>query len=133
MSLGRLGWIALLLTSTAFLLGGCAESDQPSEAEQFEAALEEAGFTEQDADVRSNIEVKSWLAKFCSLEPGMTRTEVREVMGEPTESFNDSTANQDSWSGYNVNVTAFYDIDDRVEQLDDSTGTSNLPCPSGRR
>lgn len=76
--------------------------------------------------------VQAWPEKFCSLQVGMSRDEVREVMGQPTSSYSDSSFNQDEWDGYNVSVTAFYDINDRVQQLDDSTGTSELPCADSR-
>ena len=77
--------------------------------------------------------VLEWPEKFCSLEIGMTRSEVRAIMGTPTQSYSDSSLNQDEWDGYNVGVTAFYDIDDRVEQLDDSIGTSGLSCDETRK
>lgn len=86
------------------------------------------GSDSEDSGEPTKAEVRAWPAKFCSLEKGMTRDEVRAVMGEPTEEYSGPDANQDQWDGYEVNVTAFYDIDDRVLQLDDSTGTSNLPC-----
>lgn len=82
----------------------------------------------EDSDEPTKTEVKAWPAKFCSLKEGMTRDQVREVMGEPTSEYFGADANQDEWDGYHVSVTAFYDIDDRVQQLDDSTGTSELPC-----
>lgn len=77
--------------------------------------------------------VKAWPEKFCSVEIGMTKDEVRAIMGAPTQSYSDSSLNQDEWDGYNVGVTAFYDIDDRVEILADSIGTSGLPCEAARR
>jgi hypothetical protein len=99
----------------------------------------EAGVTETyplnefgQSDVPKEV-VASWPEKFCSLVIGMTRDEVQAVMGAPTSSFSDSSANQDEWDGYEVSVTAFYDIDDMVQQLDDSTGTSDLPCESSRK
>jgi hypothetical protein len=83
-------------------------------------------------DVPKDV-VQAWPGKFCSLTIGMSRDEVHQVMGPPTSSFSDSSANQDEWDGYDVSVTAFYDINDKVQQLDDSTGTSALPCESSRR
>ncbi len=77
--------------------------------------------------------VKNWPIKFCTLSIGMNRNETHAVMGAPTSSFADSSSNQDEWDGYNVSVTAFYDVDDKVRQLDDSTGTSELPCESSRK
>jgi hypothetical protein len=77
--------------------------------------------------------VKTWPEKFCSVEIGMTKDEVRSIMGAPTQSYSDSSFNQDEWDGYSVGVTAFYDIDDRVEILADSIGTSGLPCEATRR
>jgi hypothetical protein len=77
--------------------------------------------------------VKNWPGKFCTIQIGMTRAEARAIMGTPTSFFADSSANQDEWDGYNVSVTAFYDIADKVKQLDDSTSTSELPCESSRK
>jgi hypothetical protein len=77
--------------------------------------------------------VQSWPAKFCTIQIGMTRAEARAIMGTPTSFFADSSSNQDEWDGYNVSATAFYDLDDKVQQLDDSTGTSELPCESSRK
>lgn len=45
----------------------------------------------------------------------------------------DSASNQDTWEGDNVDVTAFYDDDGKVRQLDDSTGESKLPCARTRQ
>lgn len=84
--------------------------------------------TVEDSDEPTKAEVRAWPAKFCSLKEGMTRDQVREIMGTPTSEYFGADANQDEWDGYHVSVTAFYDIDDRVQQLDDSTGTSELPC-----
>jgi hypothetical protein len=77
--------------------------------------------------------VNSWPAKFCTIQIGMTRAEARAIMGTPTSFFVDSSSNQDEWDGYNVSVTAWYDIDDKVQQLADATGTSELPCESNRK
>jgi hypothetical protein len=53
-------------------------------------------------------------------------------MGLPNVVFASSSSNQDSWSGYNVDLTAFYDINDIAIQLQDSTGTSGLACEEVR-
>lgn len=125
------GMICSVLVSCGGGTGSSSESAAVTEAPEISAntyPLNEFGQPDVPKDV-----VQTWPDKFCSLTIGMTRDEVLRVMGQPTSSFSDSSANQDEWDGYDVSVTAFYDINDKVQQLDDSTGTSGLPCESPRR
>ena len=90
-----------------------------------------AKFNLKTGNVPKNI-VRTWSRNFCIASPGMSRTQIRNVMGLPNQIFTSSSSNQDSWNGYNVDVTAFYDINDIAVQLQDSTGTSGLACEEVR-
>ncbi len=60
-----------------------------------------------------------WAASWCGLRVGMTRAEVRRVMGEPT-STHAGESSQDSWSAYQWSFTVFYrfrtDIPDPADE-----------------
>lgn len=57
---------------------------------------------------------RSWPARWCQLDPNTTREHVREVMGEPTDKFED----QDQWDAHHFSFTVFYKNDGTVSQLD---------------
>jgi len=120
----------IVALAVALAVTGCGQSSEEKASSTVQKALEDAGM--QVPDTVSKETVKEWPAKFCSLTVGMTRDEAVAVMGKPTSSYNDSTANQDTWEGWGIDLTAFYDIDDHVNQLDDSTGEANLPCDKTR-
>lgn len=71
-------------------------------------------------------EARKWPSKFCSLEIGATRDQVRKIMGEPTSSFRDQNANQDLYEAWGYDLTVFYDIDDKASQI--QANTDNVPC-----
>lgn len=87
-------------------------------------------YDKRSADVPRAV-VRSWPAKFCSLKVGMPRSEVRTVMGEPTETETFSRGPEDSWYGPDVAVTASFQ-DGEVFRLEDVTGMSKLPCEAYR-
>ena len=100
-----------------------------------EKATEEAIQTFQElfgtVDPSSVVEVdeataKSWPKKFCELVIDMTREEVQAVMGTPTLTFRDQTANQDQYEAWGYSLTVFYDTDDRAEII--QTNKDNVPC-----
>ena len=64
-------------------------------------------------------EVRQWPAEFCSLQPGATKAEVTEVMGEPTGEFDGSGGEQPqlTYDAYGYSFTVFLDINDEVDQL----------------
>lgn len=67
----------------------------------------------------SKPEVESWPAKWCTVQIGMTRAQVKQIMGQPTSEFGaDTSTPQASWSAYDYDFTAFFDINDNVKQLD---------------
>lgn len=125
--------ILALAVGVAVSLSACGGQSQDEKAVSTLKEVAKALNSNKVEGERTKEEVRAWPAKFCSLNVKMTREQIRQVMGEPTMTFNDSNANQDQWSGYNVSLTAFYDIDDKVETLADSTGESNLPCASNRK
>jgi len=69
---------------------------------------------------------RTWPEKFCSLEVNATRNEVQAIMGEPTLTSYNSFANQDQYEAWDYSLTVFYDIDDRVTQL--QSKYDNIPC-----
>jgi hypothetical protein len=76
---------------------------------------------------------RPWPDKFCSLEIGMTRDEVQAIMGTPTSTFRNWSANQDSYYGWGWMLKIFYDVDDRAEQLQSNPFASGkVPCESVR-
>ena len=119
--------IALLFVVVSVSTSSCS-----SKSSGAQSATTTINFLSTDNTV-SKETVLGWPAKFCSLAIGMSRKEVQAIMSKPTSTFADSNSNQDEWDGYNVHVTAFYDINDNVQQLDDSTGTSKLPCDGIRK
>jgi hypothetical protein len=66
-----------------------------------------------EADINATTEVSSetalaWPESFCRLDEGMTREEVRAIMGQPTSEFLDESS-QDQYQAYQFNITIFYD------------------------
>ena len=117
--------------TTALFLVGC--SSKTSEEKALEDAVKEfqetvgTVFGEMSPTITVSKETaKSWPEKFCSLEVNMTKDQVRVVMGEPTLSFNDSTANQDQYEAWGYSLTIFYDIDDLTEII--QSNKDNVPC-----
>jgi hypothetical protein len=129
--------VGVLLVFATVSCGGSSKSSDSSESKTAQEQIAKVDDTYPLNDSGQPIVpkdvVQSWPAKFCTIQIGMTRAEARAIMGTPTSFFADSSSNQDEWDGYNVSVTAFYDSDDKVQQLDDSTGTSELPCESSRK
>ena len=127
----------VLLVFAAVSCGGSSKSSDSSESKTAQEQVAKVDDTYPLNDYGQPIVpkdvVQTWPAKFCTVQIGMTRAEARAIMGTPTSFFADSSSNQDEWDGYNVSVTAFYDMDDKVQQLDDSTSTSDLPCESSRK
>jgi hypothetical protein len=121
---------ALLAT---FVVGGCSsQSPEEKAAEDAAEALGElfGAISGSTQDTVHKETVKGWPDKFCSLKTNMGKDEVRSIMGEPTQIFADSNANQDQWEGYDYSLTVFYDIDDMAMQL--QSNRDNVPCESTR-
>ena len=57
---------------------------------------------------------KRWVKNWCKLKPGFSRKHVNALMGKPTGHDNDSA----NWVGFGYHLSAFYDEDARVLQLD---------------
>ena len=129
--------VVVLLVFATVSCGGSSKSSDSSESttaqEQIAKVDDTYPLNEYGQPIVPKDVVQSWPAKFCTVQIGMTRAEARAIMGTPTSFFSDSSSNQDEWDGYNVSVTAFYDMNDKVQQLDDSTSTSDLPCESSRK
>ena len=121
----------LIIAATALFLVGC--SSKTSEEKALDDAMKEfqetvgTVFGEMSPTITVSKETaKSWPEKFCSLEVNMTKDQVRAVMGEPTNFFNDSTANQDQYDGWGYDLVIFYDIDDLAQQM--QSNSDNVPC-----
>ena len=68
-------------------------------------------------------QVRQWPAKWCQAEPGMTRQQMRDLMGEPTEEYTPENTPegfdpQMIWEAFEYHFTAYFNVDDRVRQLD---------------
>ena len=57
-----------------------------------------------------------WPARFCRLKIGMTREQVRSIMGPPTRESLGGALPSDSWTAYQFNVTVFFE--DRAQVTD---------------
>ncbi len=63
--------------------------------------------------------VKTWPLKWCQAQIGMSRTEMRALMGAPTGEFGPTTSTpQMSWYAFDYGFDAFFDVNDKVNQLD---------------
>jgi len=58
----------------------------------------------------------AWPERFCQLRTGMTRSEVRRIMGPPTAEFLDGSLAQDNWNAYQFSITVFFE--DRAQVTD---------------
>jgi hypothetical protein len=68
-------------------------------------------------------QVRRWPKRWCDVQVGMTRDQVRQIMGEPTEEYTaENTPSgfdpQMVWDAFEYHFTAFFNVDDRVRQLD---------------
>ena len=115
-----------VLVMTTLALAACGQTKEQTASSQLQKALG-APTVKADESVTKAV-VRTWPARFCSLKLRMSRSEVRKVMGKPTSSYSNSAENQDQWSGWGIELTAFYDMNDKARQLDDSTGEADLPC-----
>lgn len=62
--------------------------------------------------------VKTWPARWCQAQPGMTRAELYAVMGRPTSEILTGSSPQASWYAFEYGFGAFFGVDGRVRQLD---------------
>jgi hypothetical protein len=127
--------------AVALLVASCS-SKSPEEEAVEDAAEALAGLQEEvveafggevgDLEV-SEETARAWPDKFCSLEIGMTRDEVQAVMGTPTAIYRNQAANQDQYEAWGWQLTIFYDVDDRAEQLySNDLASGKVPCESVR-
>lgn len=71
--------------------------------------------------------VKAWPKAWCALDAGASRDDLREALGKPTG----GTDDQDSWEGFGLALTAFYDADLSAYQL--QVGEGEVPCAKVRK
>ena len=74
----------------------------------------------ESADEPTAAEVKQRPEKWCQVQPGMTKDEVIEIMGEPTGQFA-GTNPQLNYDAFEYGFTAFFGVDGTVRQLDANT------------
>lgn len=84
--------------------------------------------------------VKSWPVAWCKAQPGMTRAQMRALMGPPTSEFDLASGNpQMSWDFAEYQFNAFMDVNDHVRQLDvndielSASEKAAIHCASTRR
>lgn len=94
---------------------------------------------ERDLDEEPEITkatVQEWAKKWCSLEIGMTRAKVKSIMGPPSTEFDGSggDAPQLDYNGFDYQFNVFFDIDDKVKQLDFAPGDDaiSIDCEATR-
>jgi hypothetical protein len=84
---------------------------------------------------------KTWPTKWCQASVGMTRAQMRALMGPPSDEVqqNDSSGDpQMSWDYAEYQFNAFMDVNDRVRQLDtndiqlSASEKAAIHCPSTR-
>jgi hypothetical protein len=86
---------------------------------------------------------ETWPGQFCRATIGMTRQQMRALMGEPTKEYTAQNTPEGAdpqmvWEAYGYHFTALFDADDKVSQLDiDDTDLSpeqkaDLPCATTR-
>ncbi|MSW49478.1 MAG: hypothetical protein F2817_01135 [Actinobacteria bacterium] len=71
--------------------------------------------------------VQEWPKAWCQLDAGASREELRKALGKPTG----GTDDQDSWEGFGLALTAFYDADLTSYQL--QVGEGDVPCADVRK
>jgi hypothetical protein len=121
--------VALVVAVLVAVSTGCSsKSPEEKAAEEAAAALKQIFGDVEPATVAtvSREIAREWPEKFCSLEPNMTRDEVRSIMGEPTAVYEDSSANQDQYEAWGFSLTIFYDINNLAEII--QTNADNVPC-----
>jgi hypothetical protein len=78
---------------------------------------------------------KTWPARWCQAQVGMTKEQLYVVMGQPTR----GTQASSTWSAFNYEFNAFFDTDGRVRELDTnpvnltSVELAQIQCPQVRR
>ena len=82
---------------------------------------------------------ETWPQQFCRATIGMTRVQMRGLMGEPTqENTPEGSDPQMVWEAYGYHFTAFFGADEKVRRLDiNDTDLSpeqkaDLPCSATR-
>jgi hypothetical protein len=124
--------LAGVLLWTIVGAAGCGTNDpSPDRAEQvlekyerLERELEE----EQKADQRKlhrlnerlRNRAREWKTLWCQATVGMTKRDLRDLMGPPTTSLGEA----DLWDGYGVSVMALYDTELRAYSLDAVSGVT---------
>ena len=91
--------------------------------------------TEPSLDEPSSEVVAAWPEAWCSVEPGVTRDELVEVMRDVGLS---ETPESLSWDGFNYQFNAFLNVEGTVRQMDINTvmlsaeEVAELPCEETR-
>lgn len=95
----------LLLVGLA-LLGGCKSDAGDKSANDATTTTAAAITGEFGSSVTVPAKIaQAWIPKWCTVQPGQSRDELRKVMGTPTNDFGD----QDQWEAFNLSFVAFYD------------------------
>jgi hypothetical protein len=121
--------LAAVFLPLALTLASCSSSRPDEQAVKDAVEAPEGILGEPDSSATISEDestARQWPTKFCSLDIGMTREQVREVMGEPTGWSRDQDANQDRYEAWGYNLTVFYDVDDRTTQI--QPNSDNVPC-----
>lgn len=129
---------AVMAMAVLLVLAGCTREPSPQESAQDIASSVQSEVrssvsvvisSNRDAvqsgasgplDLNPSPEIaKGWMTKWCQAKPGMTRAEMREIMGPPQQEFDLASGSpQMTWSAYEFMFNAFMNSDDVVRQLD---------------
>ncbi|MGA9762015.1 MAG: hypothetical protein WBQ14_06310 [Gaiellaceae bacterium] len=89
---------------------------------------------------QAKADISRWLSNWCSLKPGMTKTQAIAKMGTPTTSYDATQATpQLNWEQGAYSFTAFMNTDNVLDQLQadyshlGKRDLSKLSCPADRR
>jgi len=120
--------ILLVAISVMTFFGCSSKSDEEKAVEAIQEIVGEAFGSAPSENTISKEVARTWPEKFCSLEVNMSREQVQAVMGKPTLTFSDSSANQDQYEAWGYSLTIFYDIDNLATTIQSNTFAESVPC-----
>lgn len=123
---------AVAVVGLAVLLAGCGDSGSKTGQTTPSTARAPAA--------PSRSEVASWPTKWCSVEPGVSVSQLEATMGPPTQDDSQNPTDPSlSWSAYEYQFNAFVGVDGNIRQMDINTiqmtdsEKSALKCDTTRK